>query len=152
MSHAMTPQPSGSEPMGSELAPYRVLDTSRRRRAGIVYLVLAGVCALIVLAIDVPAMWLTGVGALVVLAAYQFGGSWTMNITDMAAIGLASETASFTVGHGSATLGYHGVLAKPVWQVLVFSDTPSPDRQALVTVDAISGEVAGTYEEAVPVP
>ena len=43
-------------------------------------------------------------------------------------------------------------MAKPVWQVLVFSDTPSPDRQALVTVDAISGEVTGLYEESVPLP
>jgi len=113
---------------------------------------MAAVCALIVLTIDLPAMWFTGVGALLVLAAYQFAGAWTMRVTDMEAIDIASGAASFIVGHGSATLGYRCVLAKPIWQVLVFSDTPSPDRQALVTVDALSGDVTGRYEEAVALP
>lgn len=147
-----TPQASASEPVGADLAPYRVLDTSRRRRAGVVYVGLAAVCAAIVLVIDVSAMWFTGVGALLILAVYQFAGAWTMRVTDMEAIDIASNVASFTVGHGSATLGYRGVLAKPMWQVLVFSDTPSPDRQALVTVDALSGDVTGQYEEAVELP
>lgn len=97
-------------------------------------------------------MWFTGVGALLALAAYQFAGAWTMQVTDMQAIDIASSVASFPVGHGSATLGYSGVLAKPMWQVLVFSNTPSPDRQALVTVDALSGDVTGQYEEAVELP
>lgn len=134
------------------MAPYRILDTSRRRRAGFVYVGLAAMSAMIVLAVDVPAMWFTGVGALILLAAYQFAGAWTMRVTDMEAIDIASLAASFAVGHGSATLGYRGVLAKPMWQVLVFSDTPSPDRQALVTVDALSGDVTGQYEEAVALP
>ena len=148
----VTPPHGSDEPIGADIAPYRILDTSRRRRAGFVYLVIAAVCALIVLAIDVPAMWFTGVGVLLLLAAYQFAGAWAMSVTDMEAIDIASGAASFTVGHGSATLGYRGVLAKPIWQVLVFSDTPSPDRQALVTVDALSGDVTGQYEEAVALP
>lgn len=147
-----TPPSERGEPIGGDIGPYRLLDTSRRRRAGIVYLAIAAVCAAIVMAIDVPAMWFTGVGALLILAAYQFAGAWTMRVTDMEAIEIASGTSSFAVGHGSATLGYRGVLAKPIWQVLVFSDTPSPDRQALVTVDALTGDVTGKYEEAVPAP
>ena len=148
----MTPPPEGDEPIGDVIGPYRILDTSRRRRAGFVYLAIAAVCALIVLVINISAMWFTGVGALLMLAGYQFAGAWRMTVTDMEAIGIASNAASFAVGHGSATLGYKGVLAKPIWQVLVFSDTPSPDRQALVTVDALSGDVTGQYEEAVPAP
>ena len=70
----------------------------------------------------------------------------------MEAIRIASEEASFDVGHGSATLGYRGLLAKPIWQVLVFSDTPSPDREALVTVDAMTGEVTGHFEQPVEIP
>ncbi len=152
MPDPVTPPPDSGEAIGADMAPYRVLDTSRRRRAGFVYVGLAAVCAVIVLAIDVSAMWFTGVGALLVLAIYQFAGAWTMRVTDMEAIDIASNVASFSVGHGSATLGYRGVLAKPMWQVLVFSDTPSPDRQALVTVDALSGDVTGQYEEAVELP
>jgi hypothetical protein len=131
---------------------HRVLDTRRRFRAGIVYLVLAAIAAGLVVASGVSAMWLTAVVPLVVLGGLQIVGSWKMAITDMEAIRIAGESTSFPVGHGSATLGYHGVLAKPVWQVLVYANTPSPDHQAVVTVDAITGNVTGRYEESVEPP
>lgn len=152
MADNVAPRPENGDSIGADVAPYRVLDTSRRRRAGIVYFVMAAVCALIVVAIDLPAMWFTGVGVLVAIAAYQFAGAWKMRVSDMEAIGIASQAATFTVGHGSATLGYRGVLAKPIWQVLLFSNTPSPDREALVTVDAMTGDVTGTYEQPVDIP
>ena len=137
---------------GGAEGPYRTLDTRRRARAAIVYLVMAALGAVLVLASDVQLMWLTAVVPLLVLAGYELAGAWRMRVTDMDAIEIAGRAASFDFGHGSATLGYRGVLAKPVWQVLVFSDTPSPDRQALVTVDAIDGGVTGLYEEDVPLP
>ena len=123
-----------------------------RVRAGIVYAVMAAVAAVLVVVSDVPAMWLTAVAPILGLALFQVAGAWRMRVTDMEAIEIAAGASSFGFGHGSATLGYRGVLAKPVWQVLVFSDSPSPDRQALVTVDAINGEVTGLYEESVPLP
>lgn len=131
---------------------YRSIDTRTRRRAGYTYLASAGVACLVTVASGVGPMWLTAVLPLLALAAYQFAGAWRMSIGDMDAIRIASDTASFPVGHGSATLGYRGLLAKPVWQVLVFSASPSPDHQALVTVDAMTGAVTGSYEEAVDPP
>jgi hypothetical protein len=137
---------------GQPLAPFRALDTAKRRKAGVVYLITSGIAALLVLGADVDAMWLTTVAPLVGIAAYQFVGGWKLEVTDMQAIELAGETASFPFGHGSATLGFRGPLAKPVWQVLVFADGPTPDHQALVTVDALTGEIDGVYEEAVEAP
>jgi hypothetical protein len=131
---------------------YRSIDTRTRQRAGYTYLASAVVTGLITLASGVGAMWLTAVLPLAALGAYHFAGAWRMRIGDMDAIRIASEAASFPVGHGSATLGYRGLLAKPVWQVLVFSASPSPDHQALVTVDAMTGAVTGSYEEAVDLP
>ena len=75
-----------------------------------------------------------------------------MQVTDMAAIQGAADEVSFSVGHGSATLGYRGLRARPVWEVLVFGDGPAPRYQALVTIDAVSGEVTGIYEQAVEQP
>lgn len=141
-----------SQPEDGTVRPYRVIDTRTRRRAGVVYLAMALLAAVVVLAAGLPLMWLTAVVPIVFLAGYEFVGAWSMPITDMRAIDIASDAASFDVGHGSATLGYRGPLAKPVWQVLVFSDTPSPDRQALVTVDAMTGDVTGRYEEEIPLP
>jgi hypothetical protein len=136
------------EPAG----PYRVLDTATRRRAAVVYLVLAGLATALVAATGVSAMWLTAVVPLVAMALFHVAGGWRIKVKDVEAIRLASENASFDVGHGSATLGFTGVLAKPVWQVLVFADGPAPDTQALITIDALTGDVRGSYEESVPVP
>lgn len=97
-------------------------------------------------------MWLTAVLPLVIAAGLHVAGGWRMAVKDIDAIRIASDHASFEVGHGSATLGFRGARAKPVWQVLVFADGPAPNRQALVTVDALSGDVRGSYEETVPVP
>lgn len=143
---------AGNGQVGEPIGPYRVLDTATRRKAGAVYLAVAVVASGLVAAADVGAMWLTAVVPLLLLAAIQFAGGWRMQVKDVEAIRIASEHASFNVGHGSATLGFSGVLAKPVWQVLVFADGPAPDRQALITVDALTGEVHGSYEEPVPVP
>jgi len=144
--------PDSNGSIGRPLGPYRILDTRRRWRAGVVYLAMAIAAAATIGATATSAMWLTAVLPIVTLAVYQFAGSWRMTVGDVDAITIASDATSFSVGHGSATLGYRGFLAMPVWQVLVFADTPSPDRQALVTVDARTGAVTGRYEETVEVP
>lgn len=140
------------EESAGEVRPYRVLDTRRRARAGAVYLAIAIMCAALIMTSDTRLMWLTAALPIVVAAFVQFVGSWKMQVSDMQAIDIASRVVSFRVGHGSATLGYRGFLAKPVWEVLVYADTPSPDHQGLVTVDAMSGDVTGRYEEAVDLP
>jgi hypothetical protein len=117
-----------------------------------VYLAVAGFATLLVLGSGIPAMWLTIVVPIVALAVLQFAGGWRIQVTDMDAVAIASDHASFDVGHGSGTLGFRGALAKPVWQVLVFGDGPAPVKQALVTIDGLSGAVLGSYEEDVPAP
>ena len=143
---------NGAGPAGEPVGPFRVLDTATRRRAGYVYLVVAGIAALLAVASGVGAMWLTAVLPLVVFAAFQIAGGWRIKVTDMEAIAIATAQSSFDVGHASGTLGFKGWLAKPVWQILVFAAGPSPDKQALVTVDGLTGEVLGTYEEEVEEP
>lgn len=143
---------NGAGPAGEPVGPFRVLDTATRRRAGYVYLVVGLGAALLVVVAEVRVMWLTAVLPLILLAAFQIAGGWRIKVTDMEAIGIASEHASFDVGHGSGTLGFKGWLAKPVWQILVFASGPAPDKQALVTVDGLTGEVLGAYEEDVESP
>ena len=143
---------AGNGQIGEPIGPYRVLDTATRRKAAVVYLVVATLAAILVATTGVSAMWFTAVLPLVGMALLQLAGGWRMKVQDVEAIAIASDHASFKVGHGSATLGFSGVLAKPVWQVLVFADGPAPDTQALITVDALTGNVRGSYEESVPVP
>lgn len=151
----MPERPPGTRGDGSgpeEVAPYRTIDTRMRRRAGAVYLVMACAAGGLVMASGVDLMWLTAVVPIAIISVIHMATAWRMPISDMDAIERASEATSFEVGHGSATLGYRGPLARPVWQVLVFSNTPSPDHQALVTVDAKTGEITGRYEEPVELP
>ncbi len=144
---------NGNGQIGGPVGPYRVLDTSMRRRAGYVYLAMAVLAAVIIRAAGVDAMWLTAVLPLVVLAAMQFLGGWHIKVSDMDAIAIASDATSFGVGHASGSLGFRGFLAKPVWQILVFAaGEGSPQHQAVVTVDALSGAVLGLYEETVDAP
>jgi len=145
-------QPQAGDPGDHTLRPFRKLDTAKRRRAGIVYLVMAAVAAAIAAATGLGWLWLTTVVPLVGFAGYQFLGGWKIKVSDMEAIVLAGERASFDVGHGSATLGFRGFRARPVWQVLVFGDGPAPRHQALVTIDAVSAEITGIYEEPVEQP
>lgn len=144
--------PPDGDPAAGAQGPFRRLTTRNRVRAGWVYVSMALIASAIVWVSGVGAMWLSAVGTLVALAGLEFAGAWRMPITDMEAIGIARDAATFPVGQGSATLGYRGPLAKPVWQVMVYADTSSPDHQAVVTVDATNGVVTGRYEEAVDQP
>ena len=135
------------EPDG--LHPHRILDTANRRVAGIVYLAAAAVGAALIVVTDVSLMWLTAVLPLVLIAAYHFVAGRHLQVHDMQAIEIASAEAPFDVGHASATLGFVGLIARPVWQVLVFEAGEIPNTQALVTVDALTGAVTGSFAEAV---
>ncbi len=148
----MQDDPSNARDAGDGLTPHRVLDTSNRRAAGIVYLVAAGVAATAILLTGIDPMWLTTVLPLVALGAYQFIAGRHIEVPDMQAIDIASDAAPFDVGHASATLGFRGVTARPEWQVLVFESGPAPAHQGLVTVDALTGEVTGIHTEAVAAP
>lgn len=138
-----------SDPPPSELTPHRLLDTANRRAAGAVYLIAALGAVGLVVSTGANVMWLTSVVPLLGIAGYQFIAGRHIRTSDMEAIQLASDAAPFVVGHASATLGFTGLTAKPVWQVLAFEAGSVPHHQALVTVDALTGEVTGSFSEAV---
>ena len=138
--------------LSTGLHPNRTLDTADRRIAAVVYLVAAAVAAGIVLATDISLMWLTAVLPLVGIALYHIVTGRRLNVRDNEAIAIASAEAPFAVGHASATLGFVGLGARPVWEVLVFEAGDSPKHQGLVTVDARSGDVIDTFSEPVETP
>ncbi|NHZ71300.1 MAG: hypothetical protein GWP18_06625, partial [Proteobacteria bacterium] len=72
----MTSVPESGGGVADEVTPYRQLDTAKRRRAGFVYLVMAGLAMYLTLAAGVDEMWLFAVAPLVGIAAYSFAGGW----------------------------------------------------------------------------
>lgn len=127
--------------------PYAVPDTARRRRAGIVYFVGAGATG-VAIAMGLPTlMWATAVGVLIVIGAYHIVAGWKLAIRERSALEIANRTVGFPIGHSSASLGFRGWRARPLWNVLVFAADDPPSRRGLVQVDGIDGTVRDTYVE-----
>lgn len=133
------------------VGPYAVPDVARRRKAGIVYLVSAALAAAAILVLDLPgAMWASAVAVLAAIGGYHFVAGWSLRVREAAALGLANRAVGFPVGHSSASLGFVGWRARPVWNVLMFSADEPPSQRALARIDAITGSVLETYVEDVP--
>jgi len=137
----------------SVVAEYHVPNTNRRRRTAVVYFVGAVVVAVLIAAGAVPsAMWWTAVAVLVVVGVYHVIASWNLEVREGPALNVANRTVDFPVGHASASLGFAGWRARPVWNVLVFSADDPPSQRALVMVDGKDGTVTDQYAEPVPPP
>ncbi len=135
----------------SVVGPYSVPDTVRRRNAGAIYLIAAAAVAvgLVVEALPAP-MWWTTVVPLALIALYHVVAGWRLEVREPEALVEANRAVPFPVGHASAQLGFSGPLAKPIWNVLVFSADEPPSERALVRVDALDRSLVDVYAEAVP--
>lgn len=127
------------------VGPYRFPPPTRRRSAGWVFLVAAGI---VVLTVD--GGWLPAIG-LVLLASWQFASAWPLNVDEHQAMQVAGQAVSFPVGHASGAVTFKGWRSRPRWAMVLYSASEPPDQRALVVVDAVDGTVAeDVYVEDVP--
>lgn len=133
------------------LGPYEVPNPARRRRAGVVYFVGAAV-VLLAMALGLPSGMGVMAGILVAIGIYHLAAAHHLAVREAEALTAANKATEYAVGHASAVLGFDGLLARPVWNVLVFSADEPPSQRGLVRVDGRSGNVLETYSEAVPLP
>jgi hypothetical protein len=131
--------------------PYEVPDPVRRRRAGLVYFVGAAITAAGILAGLPTGMWIMAAVFLVVGIYHVLAGRH-LEVREVQALTTANKATDFAVGHASAVLGFDGLLARPVWNVLVFSSEEPPTRRGLVRVDGQSGTVVEIFTEVIPPP
>ncbi len=125
---------------------YRFPSPQRRSHAAVIYAV-AGIVSLLAILLGMPSgMWLVGLGFLA-LAGFHVLAAWRAALDERDAFSTAARAVTFAVGHGSAALRFEGLLAKPVWEVLVYDAGRAPSRRALVRVDAVTGEVVDALEE-----
>jgi hypothetical protein len=128
------------------LTEYAVPDPARRHRAAVVYWIAAAVTSGGILAGLPIAMW-SAVTGFVAIAVYHHLAGWHLAIREETALEAANRAAAFPIGHASATVGFDGWRARPVWNVLVFSADEPPSSRGLVRVDATTGDVIETYVE-----
>lgn len=125
---------------------YRFPSPERRVHAAWIYGV-AAVVAAVSTWVGLPAgMWWVAAGFLV-LAGFHVLAAWRSNLDERQAFSAAAGSIGFSVGHGSAALRFEGLLAKPIWNVLVYDAGLAPTQRALVRVDAVTGEVIDAVEE-----
>ncbi|HUG75488.1 MAG TPA: hypothetical protein VMM81_07455 [Acidimicrobiia bacterium] len=121
--------------------PYTIPSTRRRLRGAIVYGVATAVAG-------VAGLWLIA-AVFAVATAWHVGAAWAIEVLDPQALESATREVQFPVGHASAVVGFDGIRARPVWNVLVFSADDPPTQRGLVRVDAVDGHVVESFTEPV---
>lgn len=119
----------------SVVGPYRFPDPVRRRNPALIYGVLTVVVAVMIH--PMPALVPLG------LAAWHLLASWSLRVEQEEALTRAAPAVDFPVGHASAAVTFHGLRARPRWSVILYSAASPPDRRALITVDAVTGDQIG---------
>jgi len=128
------------------LGPYTVPSLTRRRQAGIYYVVGAAITA-IVAATSLPNGLFVAAAGMLLIGLYHFASAWDIEVTDADALDRANREIGFSVGHASAAVSFEGWRAKPTWNVLVFSSDEPPSERGLVRIDALTGEVTEMLRE-----
>jgi hypothetical protein len=130
----------------SAVGPYAV-PTTRRRRIAAAVSAIGAVLAVAGILAGLPAgLWVMA-GFLAPLAVWQWLSAWPIEVSAEQALAAANRITDFPVGHASAMVGFDGWRSRPVWNVLVFSADEPPSQRGLVRVDAVGGEVVGSYVE-----
>ena len=127
-------------------AAFMIPDLAQRRTAGYVYLVGAvGGAGAAVGGLGVG-YWLAA-ALFVIIAGYHYAAGKNPEVHEIEALELANKATHFAIGHASAVLSFDGILARPVWNVLVFSADDPPSQRGLVRVDALRGSIVEQYVE-----
>jgi hypothetical protein len=131
------------------VGPYLFPTMRRRRIPATMYLVLAALC-LLGFVVSTNRGLLAAAIVLSLIAAYHYASAWPSNVDQTEALLIASRTVGFAVGHSSAQLAWHGLRARPVWRILLYSADEPPTMRGLVQIDAVDGSVMGEYTEPNP--
>jgi hypothetical protein len=126
--------------------PYKVPDNRKRRIAAWCYVVTAAACGAGAAGSGNGGLLVAAV-FLGVVAAYHFAAAWPLKLDETGALALSAAAAGFPVGHASAQLAWRGLRSRPVWRVLLYSADEPPSKRGLVELDAVDGEILGTYTE-----
>jgi hypothetical protein len=87
-------------------------------------------------------------GALLALfGVYGLVAGRTLQVDETDALVVASSTVGFPIGHASAQMSWRGLLSRPIWRLLAYSNEDPPTRRAMVVVDGVTGEVVEWFAE-----
>ena len=135
------------------VGPYMFPNNNRRRIPGVLYLIIAAICAItwLVTSDSDPVLvndgYLLAAGFLAAFGVYSIVAGWNLDVDERDALVLATRAVGFPVGHASAQLGWRGILSKPTWRILLYSNEDPPTKRGLVLVDGRDSEVLEYFVE-----
>jgi len=138
------------------VGPYMFPNNSRRRIPGVLYLFIAA-CAVGAYAltrdadpaiVNVGFLW--GGIALALFGVYSLVTGWNLDVDEAEALLIASRRVGFPVGHASAQMGWRGLLSRPTWRILLYSNEAQPESRGMVFIDGVDGEVIDEIVEPNP--
>lgn len=146
--------PDELDPSGY-VGPYTFPEVARRRTAGIIYVLLAGALAALVVsrgdgAVLVNRGFAVAAAGLALAGIYHFAAGFRLAVRETDALVAATREVGFPVGHASAQLGFRGLLSRPTWRILLYSAESPPAQRGLVLVDGVDGAVLDHYVEENP--
>jgi hypothetical protein len=135
------------------VGPYMFPNNNRRRKPGVLYLVVAVVLVAVWLLtmnsgpvlINIGFVW--AAAGLAVVGIYSIVTGWNLDVDERDALVLAVREVGFPVGHASAQLGWRGWLSRPTWRILLYSAEDPPIKRGLMLVDGVDGEIIEGFVE-----
>jgi hypothetical protein len=126
-------------------------NNDRRRIPAAIYLLMGLAAIVAAIARDGspyvnPGLAVAG-GFLCLFGLYGFVAGRTLVQDETDALVAATAAVGFPVGHASAQMAWKGLLSRPIWRLLVYSDENPPKKRAMVVVDGIEGTVEEWFAE-----
>jgi hypothetical protein len=126
-------------------------NNNRRRIPAVIYIVMGLGAIAVTVVNDGSPQVNTGLavagGLLALFGVYGLFAGRTLRVDETDALVVASSTVGFPIGHASAQMTWRGLLSRPVWRLLAYSNEDPPTQRAMVVVDGISGEVVEWFAE-----
>jgi hypothetical protein len=141
--------PEDLDATGAELVTFP--NNDRRRIPAVIYLIM-GLAALVAsIARDgspyVNRGLATAGALLAIFGIFGLFAGRTLVQDETDALVAATAQVGFPVGHASAQMAWKGLLSRPVWRLLVYSDENPPKTRAMVVVNGIDGRVEEWFAE-----
>ena len=143
--------PEDLQPALVDQDEYVFPNNNRRRIPGAIYLVVAAVMIGVYVArgeaVLVNRGVLLGGIALGVFGLYSIVTGWNLDVDEREALVQSTKAVGFPVGHASAQMGWRGLLSRPTWRILLYSNEEPPAKRGFVLVDGVKGDVVDAFVE-----
>jgi len=143
--------PEDLQPSLVDQDEYVFPNNNRRRIPGVIYLIVAAAMIGVYMArgdaVLVNRGVLFGGIALALFGVYSIASGWNLDVDEREALVQSTKAVGFPVGHASAQMGWRGLLSRPTWRILLYSNEEPPAKRGFVLVDGVKGDVVDAFVE-----